>query len=226
MQLSNDEHALKNASPAPCQVVLNQKDVTAAWRAKTLSFDGICEWGMIRIFGMTPEGAHKMHANPDGNGDMYINQHGFWRESLAPGDNLKSLMQNFFRYLEINMEDTLRALPKDKSWTEASLLPWVRDTIGISATNAIAGPNLLRVDPKIMERMTRWESNFFLLALGLPKWVFKKASSNLDKMTETWMKLGVDPELFPPLIKRTDMVIARGASDWDIAASNLSFWLG
>jgi hypothetical protein len=206
--------------------MLNQRDVAAAWRSKSLSFDGICEWGMIKLFGMTVHGAAKMHDDPDGHGDMYINQHRYWRDAFAPGEQLNSLTQIFLGFLETNIKDLANSLPKDNSWTEVSLLSWTRDTIGISATNAITGPNLLKVDPKIMEKMTQWESEFFLLTLGLPKWILGRPRANLEDMIKTWIKLGVDPEMLPPLLKRTQLVIARGADEWDVAATNLSLWLG
>jgi hypothetical protein len=206
--------------------MLNQKDVSAAWRSKALSFDSICEWGMVRLFGMSVPGAAKMHGDPDGHGDLYIKSHRFWRDALAPGEQLNSLTQVFLGYLETNINDLANSLPKDGSWTEASFLPWTRDRIGVSATNAIAGPNLLKIEPKIMEQMTAWESNFFLLALGLPKWILRRPRQNLEDMIKAWIKLGEDKDMLPILLKRTNMVIARGADEWDVAATNVSSWLG
>lgn len=208
------------------QVILNQKDVAAVWRAKTLAFDSVVEWGLIRLFGMTVEGAKKMHSDPDGRGDMYENQHRFWREALGPGEELNLLTHRFLDYLELNIEEFEKTLPKDKSGVEVSLVPWTRDRIGAAATDAFASPNLLKLDPKMLEKLTQWESEFFLLALGLPKWVLKKPRENLESMIKSWMKLGLHPDMLPPLIERTQLVSARDASEWDIAASNLSLWLG
>lgn len=181
---------------------------------------------MVSLFGMTAHGAKQMHDDPDGKGDMYVNQHRFWRDALGPGEDLNLITHRFLEYLEVNIEEFEKTLPKDNSGVEVDLFTWTRDRIGISATNAIAGPNLLKLDPKIMEKLTKWESEFFLLALGLPRWALKGPRENLEDMIKTWMKLGVSPDMLPPLIERTHLVIAREASDWDVAASNLSLWLG
>ena len=208
------------------QVVLNQRDVAAVWRSKSLTFESVCEWGLTRLFGMTVHGAKQMHNDPDGRGDMYENQHRFWRDALGPGEELNLITMRFLEHLEANIDSFEKALPKDNSGIEASLLPWTRDRIGVSATNAIAGPNLLKIDPKIMEKLTQWESEFFLLALGLPRWALKGPRDNLDDMINSWITLGLNPDMLPPLIERTQMVKAREASDWDVAAANLSLWLG
>jgi hypothetical protein len=48
---------------------------------------------------------------------MFVNQHAYWREALAPGQGLNALTMNFLRFLEdefSNFERGLRNAPKQE----------------------------------------------------------------------------------------------------------------
>jgi hypothetical protein len=59
----------------------------------------------------------KLTTDPDGHGDMFANQHAFWRDAMAPGKALDSFTMDFLRFLEIdfaNVESKLRKYPNQE----------------------------------------------------------------------------------------------------------------
>jgi hypothetical protein len=89
------------------------------------------------------------------------------------------------------------------------------------------GPKLMENEPKLLEYLTAWDKEFFKLALGLPKWMTGNAYPALESMIKAFMKWGLnEEEMIIYLKKRGEMVVARGADDWDQAAANFSLWSG
>ncbi|PVF99806.1 cytochrome P450 [Serendipita vermifera] len=207
-------------------VVLASRDVSAVWRSKAVSFSPIVEYGLKTMFGVTPEAAAKLHLDVDGTGDMYENQHEFFRDSLAQGENLDILTQKFAMGCAEdirNMAQQLEATPSGE--VQVELMVWVRYRLGLPSTHALVGSRLLKVDPEILDRLARYEGDFHKLSAGFPRWMMGAAHANLDKIIDAFEAIGKDPEMLPWIVRRMEMCEARGLSPRDVAASMWTLWM-
>ncbi|CCA68432.1 related to cytochrome p450, putative-Talaromyces stipitatus [Serendipita indica DSM 11827] len=207
-------------------LLLNARDVNAGWRAKSLSFDPVCEWGLSTMFGMSVEGVKQMGTDPDGLGGMTENQHAFWRDALAPGDALNLITQRFMNQLDSDLADYERSVRAAGSVT-AELRDWTRTRLGIQSTNAFAGKALLEKDPKMLHKLAIWDLDFYLLSIGLPKWMLSRANKNLESMIQTWIDINRtgSSEVYHPMMRRLEMMEVRGASEWDKGSANFCLWM-
>ena len=207
-------------------MLLNSRDVSAGWRAKSLSFDPVCDWGLSTMFGMSVEGVKQMATDPDGLGPMTENQHTYWRDALAPGEALNLITQRFMDQLETDLADYDHQVRVAGSVT-AELRDWVRTRLGIQSTNAVAGKALLKKDPQMLHKLAVWDLDFYLLSIGLPKWLLSRANDNLGSMIKAWIDVNTSgsSEVFDPMVKRIEMMETRGATEWDKGAANFSLWM-
>jgi hypothetical protein len=89
------------------------------------------------------------------------------------------------------------------------------------------GPKLLENEPKLLEYLSMWDTEFFKLAMGLPRWMTGQAYPAMEYIIKAFMKWGLDEEeMLIYLRERGKMLSARGADEWDQAAANFSFWAG
>jgi hypothetical protein len=207
-------------------LVLNPKDVAAVWKAKTLSFDPIVERSLQTVFGVSVDGRQKLHLDLDGLGDMYEDQHVYFRDALAPGPNLALATQAFLDYLVVDVESfSQQVRASHGSKVQVGLMSWVRDRLAIPSTNAFMGQKLLQDDPDIISRLVRWEADFSMLSLGLPRWLLKAAHDNLDRLHHEFERVGKAPGMLPWLTRRIDMMTVRGMSGKDMGASIFTLWM-
>jgi hypothetical protein len=81
-------------------------------------------------------------------------------------------------------------------------------------------------EPKILEDFAIWEKDLFKLAMGLPKWMAKDAHLARERIIRAFMKWGVAEKGMTRHVRKiSDMSIARGLDQWDLAATNFGFWM-
>lgn len=159
-------------------------------------------------------------------GDMYENQHTYFRDALAPGPNLALATQAFIDCLVVDVKDfseQVKAAPEGK--IQVGMMNWVRDRLAIPSTNAFMGPKLLQHDPDVINRLNKWEGDFVTFTLGLPRWMLKAAHDNRDQILNDFAWVGKDPEMLPWIARRIDMMAVRGMSGKDIGASVFTLWM-
>jgi hypothetical protein len=206
--------------------VLSSRDISAVWRSKAVSFSPIVEYGLKNMFGVTVDGVEKLHLDPDGEGDMYENQHTYFRDALAPGQNLDAITQRFTHACVEDIKQVLQQLKTTPSGEmQVELRAWVRDRVGVSSTLAAMGPRLLEGDPELLDRLQTYEGDFHKFSAGLPKWMMKAANANLDKIIDAFARVGKDPNMLPWLTKRMEMCEVRNMSQRDVAASMWTLWM-
>jgi hypothetical protein len=87
------------------------------------------------------------------------------------------------------------------------------------------GPRLLVNEPKLLDDLAVWDKNFFKLAMGLPKWMVKEAHVARKTMIQAFMKWGsYEEEMLGCLKETTEMSVARGFDQWNLAAVNYTVW--
>ncbi|KAG8750845.1 hypothetical protein FRC14_000173 [Serendipita sp. 396] len=205
-------------------IILNTRDVNAVWRSKSLLFDSVAEWGLATMFGMSNEGAKAIRGDELGLVNMYQDQHGYWRDALAPGDALNSLTQRFLNCLEKDLAKLDEEL-RQKGTTTFELREFVRLRLGNQSTEAFSGPKLLEDEPDIVKKLAIWDKDFYKLSMGLPRWMLHHAHKNLDDMVKAWQRMNGAPEVLPPLTTRIGMMGERGCSERDKGAANFSIWM-
>lgn len=206
-------------------VILNPKDVAAVWRAKTLSFEPVVKWSLAAVFGLSTDALQQMHSDPDGAGDMYENQHVYFRDALAPGSSLNQANGAFLKQFKTDMTSVIQEIKSAPGGElRVDLLDWVRNRIAISSTNAFMGTKLLQHDPKMIQRLNQWEEDFGTLTMGLPKWLIK-AYDNLDKLHDNFVAVGKDGEMLPWMVKRIEMMEVRGIGPKDVGAGMFTLWM-
>ena len=98
--------------------------------------------------------------------------------------------------------------------------------MGIASTNAVLGTSLLDNEPRMLEYFTIWQTGYYKLGMGLPKWMAKDAFDAREKMIDAFMKWGMDDEgMMFYLKKRREMLAIRGIDERDQAIGNFGIWM-
>jgi hypothetical protein len=105
-----------------------------------------------------------------------------------------------------------------------SLFKWVRVIMGIASTNAMLGPNLLKNEPDVLDRLWQFEKDYFTFTYGLPKWMLSKAYKNRRLMIESFGRNIRDKKALWFVGIREEMMALRGMSDYDVGAGTFSVW--
>lgn len=203
---------------------MDPRDVSTIWRSKSLTFDALIEHALVQMFGVTAEGLQKLKTDPDGEGSL-IGQHTFFKDALAPGDNLNLLTLKFLEYLENEMkriEDQI-SNSADRQIT-IELQSWTRKLLVMASTNALLGPTLLRKDPDVPSMLWEWEEDFNTFSLGLPHWMMKRAVANREKMIQAFGRHIFDKDALCFVTVQEELMKRRGLSDRDIGAGNFCLW--
>jgi hypothetical protein len=79
------------------------------------------------------------------------------------------------------MEETLdNVFPLDE-WKEVSLVEFCRQQVARCAIEALYGTRIFELNPDLLEAFWDFDSNIFVLTLGLPKWLFRKSYRAKDR---------------------------------------------
>jgi hypothetical protein len=195
-------------------------------RTHTFQFDPIVQWSLHTHFGMSIKATHDIETDPDGKGSMYVNEHGFFRDALAPGANLTLLTNAFLRFLDDDIANKIEEVKAAGGSVTVDLLYWVRHTIGRSSSNAVVGPRLLDQNPDLLNWYCQWQVDFFKFSFGLPRWSIKRAHENRDRILKAFTDHAKDPEALWFVRAREEMMEIRGVTGTDMAALTFAFWTG
>jgi hypothetical protein len=86
------------------------------------------------------------------------------------------------------------------------------------------GPNLLKNEPDILDRLWQFEKDYFTFTYGLPKWMISKAHENRRLLVESFGRNVRDEKALQFIGVREDMMAVRSMSDYDMGAANFSLW--
>ncbi|KAJ6614887.1 hypothetical protein B0H10DRAFT_1950297 [Mycena sp. CBHHK59/15] len=67
-----------------------------------------------------------------------------------------------------------------------NIFSWIYSLVGTSSTHAMMGTGLLKYDPTLLERNRQFEDDFFLFALGLPRFIIHDAWSNRSRIHDAF----------------------------------------
>ena len=207
-------------------ILMKPQDISVVWKTKALSFDPIVEWGLVAIFGMSPDTVQRMHLDDaDGTGSMYVNSHTFFRDHLSPGKPLETITGAFVQHMIKDLEAVKRAIREAPGGKiQVGLMSWIRQRVGIPSTNALAGEGVVRHDPGILEALSHMDADLFRLSSGLPKWINKDAHDNVQRLTDAFER-GMEPETSIYWAqKRMKMMADRDISSRDQFAAVMSLW--
>ncbi|PVF99624.1 cytochrome P450 [Serendipita vermifera] len=207
-------------------IVLHPRDVAMVHRSRTFQFDPIVQWSLHTHFGMSIKATHDISTDPDGQGSMYVNEHAFFRDALAPGANLTLLTNVFLRFLDADITSKVEEVRAVGGAITVDLLHWVRHTVGRSSSNAVVGSALLDQNPDLLNWYSQWQADFFKFSFGLPKWSIKRAYENRDRILTAFATHAEDPDAVWFVRAREEMMEARGVTGKDMAALTFAFWTG
>ncbi|KAG8834044.1 hypothetical protein FRC17_009682 [Serendipita sp. 399] len=208
-------------------IVLKPQDRQAAWKEKAVNFDEVMEWGLKTIFGFSQDGVSKMHLDDSkGTGSMYTSAHTYYRDNMSPGEKLNLMTTSFLHWMNEDIQGVARELEAAPGGElKVNLADWIRLRLGIPSTNAFLGPEVMKLDPAMLDRMVKMDNDFLRLSSGLPKWMHKDAHDNVQNMIDTIAKgFRRDSSALPFITDRMDQMADRDISAHDQAAATFTIW--
>ncbi|KAK0212438.1 cytochrome P450 [Desarmillaria ectypa] len=190
-------------------IVTESKDVSAVYRAKSLSFNNLILWGLGAVFDVSQKGRDVIAYEPHHSSSLLENSHGFYRDALKEGSALNDFTTSFL--------DCLRSeLAKEDVKIDASPKGTI---IGTAFTIAMMGPQILEEEPNLLNYNWQFDLDQVSFTIGLPEKLIR-AFEKVYKDRETKLQ---DAIWWIP--GRQRMLAEAGmTSDYDIGASTLPVW--
>jgi hypothetical protein len=173
--------------------VTKEADVREVFRNnKSIQFEPMVEWALGRIFDLSDNGVRAFRYDLDGKGDMLIfNAHAFYGNALKEGPELEQLTLNFCREL-YKLLDQVDEQVGDGA-IDVGLRDWSRTLLGTASTTALFGPAMLeRICPNILDRLWKFEADYFRFVFGLPRWIVPSAYKNREKLLDAFEEYAKD----------------------------------
>lgn len=175
---------------------------------------------------MTAKGVKELQSDPDGEGPMLVHNHTYFKDALAPGQNLDDLTRGFISYLNLELQKqvTDKINASSDGYIEVKLQHWARTVLTVASTNALVGEKTLKQEPETVGRLWEWERDFQLLSFGLPAWIMRRAHKNREAMIQGFARHVFDKEAMDFVGHKEMLMRRRGMSDRDVGAGNFSLW--
>jgi hypothetical protein len=173
--------------------VTSPQDVTDIYRnSKTLTFDEYVQ-DVMRSIGVSADGITKLWSvpadskEPDSLHKALAHAGGdFYREQLLPGDHLDVLWERVISRISSFIQ--WGKLPKDTTLGNAddsaqtSLLHWTRQVLLKAVTEAFFGPQLLEIEPQLLQYFAAFDDESWKLTYKYPRYASKNMYEANDKI--------------------------------------------
>ncbi|KAI4256319.1 MAG: hypothetical protein L6R42_006294, partial [Xanthoria sp. 1 TBL-2021] len=187
-------------------IVTSPQDVTDIYKnTKTLTFDEYIQ-DVMKSIGVSDDGITKLWSTPDKSDNLgglhkALPHAGedYYREQLLPGDRLDVLWQRVLGLIDSAIQ--WDQLPRTPSATTmdgvktVSLLEWNRMVLLESVISAFFGPQLLQIDPQLLQHFAAFDEESWKLTYKYPRMISKDmyhAKDQLVAAVETWLNLPRD----------------------------------
>jgi hypothetical protein len=158
----------------------------------------------------------------DETGDsLFRNTHDFYRDALKAGPQLDLLTINFLHHLQEAYNKFEAREP-----SETSLFAWSKAMLGITSTNAMMGPALLRNIPDLLPSVWLVERGFFFYVNRVPRMCARKYFRARDHVLAAFTSYFSDERNMQgsvPMIRDREVQLrAKGMTTRDVAAYSYS----
>ncbi|KAK0486255.1 hypothetical protein IW261DRAFT_788787 [Armillaria novae-zelandiae] len=125
-------------------IVTASKDVSAVYRAKSLSFNGLILWGLSAIFNISQKGRDAIAFKPTEqyNSSLLENSHWFYRDALKEGTALNGFTTSFLDCLHVELAKEDAKIDASPKGLKICLRDWARTILGTASTIAMMGPQI------------------------------------------------------------------------------------
>ncbi|KAL7272636.1 hypothetical protein RUND412_004548 [Rhizina undulata] len=207
---------------------------------KTFLFHPLVTQGMQNIYSFLPETLEKMakpiHGTPESS--LFGNSHDFYQRHLMPGKSFDFLMERFIKELTLlldgsalNLTSGDKVIDAEKGILEVLLFHWTRNAIGVTATNTVMGPRLLKENPDFLDKFWEFDNDVVKLMYKYPKFLTKRAVASRDFCAKVLTKIMAEEENFRDeqadmIWRRTEHFQEAGLNDEESALCTLTIIWG
>ncbi|KAJ7490127.1 cytochrome P450 [Mycena galericulata] len=179
-------------------LVLSQNDTDAICKEKKrLPYGPLLDWALPRILGISKPSLRALKLERDGPGtSIFAHSMSIVRDALKPGPSLDDFTTSFLGKLQEGLVSVDHRLDKGEIHTD--LVDWTYNLVGSSSTYAMMGSRFLQYDPTLLQRNRRFEDDFFLFALGLPRFLTRGAWSNRSHIHDAFRRRHSNRHTLPP----------------------------
>ncbi|KAK0459099.1 cytochrome P450 [Desarmillaria tabescens] len=213
-------------------IVTASKDVSAVYRAKSLSFNNLILWGLGAVFNISQEGRNAIAYEPDHSSSLLENSHGFFRDALKEGSALNHFTTSFLDCLRLELAKEDVKINASQEGMKIHLRDWARTILGTASTIAMMGPQILEEEPNLLKYNWQFDLDQVSFTLGLPRFLIRRQHANREKLIHAFEKVYKDRDTKLQdaiwwIPGRQRMLVEAGmTSDYDIGASTLPVWNG
>lgn len=213
-------------------IVTGSKDVSAVYRAKSLSFNDLILWGLGAVFNISQKGLDAVAYKPveDYGSSLSENSHGFYRDALKEGAALNEFTTSFLNCLHVELVKEDAKIDASPKGMKIRLQDWARTILGTASTIATMGPQILEEEPDLLKYNWQFDQDQVSFTIGLPRFLIRKQRANRDKLIRAFAKVYKDGETKQHdaiwwISGRQKMLAEAGmTSDYDVGASTLPVW--
>ncbi|KAG7449707.1 cytochrome P450 [Guyanagaster necrorhizus] len=213
-------------------IVTANKDVSAVYRAKSLSFNNLVLWGLGAVFNISREGRDVIAYEPGHHSSLLENSHVFYRDALREGSALNEFTASFLDCLRKELDKEDAKIDVSPKGMKVQLRDWARTILGTASTIATMGPQILEEEPNLLKYNWQFDLDIVSFTIGLPRFLIKRQYANREKLIRAFEKVYRDRETKQQdaiwwIPERQRMLAEAGmTSDYDIGASTLPVWNG
>ncbi|KAK0486232.1 cytochrome P450 [Armillaria novae-zelandiae] len=212
-------------------IVTASKDVSAVYRAKSLSFSPLVLYGLGAVFDISKESRDRIsyeHSGP--HSSLLDSVHPFYRGTLKEGPSLNDLITSFLECLRIELVKEDAKISASPGGMKVPLRDWARTVLGTASTVVMMGPQILEEEPNLLEYNWQFTTDFFTFVIGLPRFLMRKENANRDRLLRVFERVYRDSETkqkdaiwWVATVQRM-LTEAGVTSARDIAAGTFSIW--
>ncbi len=187
-------------------------------------------WGLETVFGMTKHGLERLSYQPDGPGSSFEEtQHPFYHSAMTEGHALEEFTTKFLQCLTPEIQQFDRELTQRGGSLTVNLREWIRTIVGTAATVTMMGKEFLDDQPDILDRLWRFDTDFFRFATGLPKFLLRKEHANRDVIIAAFERTYKHRETLRPnqmwwVTEREQLMADGGMSVHDLSIITSGVW--
>lgn len=212
-------------------IVTASKDVSAVYRAKSLSFSPLVLYGLGAVFDISQEGRDRIAYEYNGpHSSLLDSVHPFYRGTLKEGPALNELITSFLECLRVELVKEDLKINASPEGMKVPLRDWARTVLGNASTVVMMGPQILEEEPNLLDYNWQFTSDFFTFVIGLPRFVMGRQNANREKLLGAFERVYRDSETKQNhaiwwVGKIQKMLIEAGTTaPRDIAAGTFSIW--
>ncbi|KAK0486231.1 cytochrome P450 [Armillaria novae-zelandiae] len=213
-------------------IVTASKDVSAVYRAKSLSFNDLILWGLGAVFNISQQGRDTIAYKPaeQYNSSLLENSHWYYRDALKEGTTLNEFTTSFLDCLHVELAKEDSKIDASPKGLKICLRDWARTILGTASTIAVMGPQILEEEPDLLKYNWQFDQDQVSFTLGLPRFLIQKQWANREKLICAFEKVYKDRETKQHdtiwwIPGRQRMLMEAGmSSDYDVGASTLPVW--